>query len=110
MKYICIEWLWYRLPKGKYNISFESPVKIYSEIDENRYETRKIEFFLNGKVGYVSDNLNYCEMIPGFTDLSDQPTPSFEFINADPEFVLNEIPKESFEKIWNIVVGSELLE
>ena len=35
------------------------PTIIISEIDENRFETRKIEIFRDGKFGLAAPNLEY---------------------------------------------------
>lgn len=85
-KYIKVDW--------KQN-SPEYPIIIYSEIDDNSYETRKLEIFSNGDVGYADSKTD----INAKTVLSDQPVPDFEEIKKSPEFELFEITKEDFEKV-----------
>lgn len=52
MKYICVEWV--------HDFS-DQPVKIYSEIDDERYETRKVELFKDGTYGYAYENIEIGE-------------------------------------------------
>jgi hypothetical protein len=72
------------------------PIRIYSELDEERYETRKIEIFPDGRVGYA----DLEKVDNGDTGLSEKPLPSIEEINADPVFDAKEISKEEFEQVW----------
>jgi hypothetical protein len=72
------------------------PIRIYSEVDEEGWETRKVQFFPDGRVGYADlervDN--------GDTGLSELPLPSIEEINANPRLEDKEITKEEFEEVW----------
>lgn len=74
----------------------QHPVLIYSELDEERYETRKIEIFRDGRIGYATTEL----MDNGATGLSEGPIPSVEEINANPVLHAREISKEEFEQVW----------
>ncbi|MCM3042244.1 hypothetical protein M3201_21535 [Paenibacillus motobuensis] len=106
MRYIAVEWLWYRFP-DRYEINDSLPIKIYSEINEQGEEVRKIEFFLNGKVGLASSEVSYCEVDETETELSDQVMPESDVMNEDggTDFVI-EITKEYFEQIWQVVVDT----
>jgi hypothetical protein len=67
-----------------------------SEIGPDRYETRKIEFWPDGRVGYASQagaSANTC--------LGDQPVPALEEINALAEFSGEEIDAAAFELLWH---------
>ncbi len=74
----------------------DSPAEFYSELDPNRYETRKVEIFNNGKMGYASSHT----ATPG-TRLGITPVPQISEIRSQPEFDIKEITKNDFEKKWN---------
>jgi hypothetical protein len=62
----------------------------------DHYETRKIEFWSDGRVGYASQagaSANTC--------LGDQPVPALEEINVDVEFSGEEIDAAAFELLWH---------
>lgn len=75
---------------------FESePVRLVSELDSDRYETRKLEFFRNGLVCHamVDDST-------GDTMLGETPIPSLSHLNQSQEFSAMEITAEMFECLW----------
>jgi hypothetical protein len=87
MQYIDVKWL---------HSHPEEPIRLVSEIGPDRYETRKIEFWSDGRVGYASEagaSANTC--------LGDQPVPALEEINADVEFSGKEIDAAAFELLWH---------
>jgi hypothetical protein len=89
MKYIKVRWI---------HSSPEEPVDLYSELDESMCETRKVEIFADGRIGFASAS----ESTPSTkTRLSVEPVPPFDEIAADPQFQLAEISKEDFEKVWS---------
>lgn len=68
------------------------PIIMYSEIDEERYETKRLDIFLDGHVAYF-DNRTPLE-------LGEAPYPSdFDAINATGEFDVSEISAIDFENI-----------
>ncbi|MCS3726487.1 DUF6881 domain-containing protein [Bradyrhizobium betae] len=71
------------------------PVLIYSELDHDRWELRKVEIFPDGRMLYADPEVEFKE-----TGLSMEPLPSFEKIAADPEFEPEVISKAEFERIW----------
>ncbi len=82
--------------KVKWNHSFsDEPVLLYSELDRERWEVRKVEVFPSGRMGYAGPGGAI-----GGTQLSTEPLPSFERIAADPEFEPAVILKTEFDKIW----------
>jgi hypothetical protein len=86
MEYIHVKW----------NHSFEEePVEIYMEIDEARWETRKIEVFSNGKAACAS-RLQPCNM----TELSQEQIPTIEEIESDEQFTPEQIDEQDFELAW----------
>lgn len=86
MKYILVIWMHH----------FENePILLYSELDDSRFETRKVEIFRDGKKGYASENEEF-----GSTRLGSEPVPPITEIAMDSEFDPKEITREEFEKVW----------
>ncbi|WP_072389339.1 hypothetical protein [Hyphomicrobium sp. CS1BSMeth3] len=73
----------------------DEPVELWSELDKERFETRKLEVFRNGAVGYASAS----EAVEG-TMLGTVPVPSLAEIAADSQFRPEEIPQSEFENRW----------
>jgi hypothetical protein len=71
------------------------PVRLVSEIDDNRYEIRKLEFFTDGRVGFASRTHRSAG-----TELGDQAVPPLTQINADPEFDGIAIIASEIESLW----------
>jgi len=86
LDYIIVEWL---------HDFKEEPIKIYVEVDKDKYEVRKVEFFRDGKRGICSRDIEL-----GGTMFSTKPYPAFEEIDNDPEFKLSFISMKEFEKVW----------
>ena len=76
----------------------DEPHFIYSELDDERYETRKIEFFADGRLVKVSED----RPERGSTGLAVLPMPSVEEVNAirAEEFHAEEIGPAEFENLW----------
>lgn len=87
MEYIKVFW--------KHNFSDE-PVTLYSELDANRNELRKIEIYRDGSCGYAFNNISYKN-----TRLSEEPLPTIEEIAKEKEFEPHIISKGEFEIVWN---------
>lgn len=73
----------------------DCPAEFYSELDSKRLETRKIEIFKNGKVGFASSN----KATKG-TRLGIEPVPSINEIRSQAEFEVKEISKAEFDAKW----------
>lgn len=86
MNYIEVEW---------HHQSKEDPIRLVSEYNSDRLETRKLEFFPNGKVGFATTE----ESVYG-TRLAEVPVPTLEEINADAEFTAKPLSAEAFEALW----------
>lgn len=87
MKYIKIHWI--------HNFDNE-PEYIYSEIDNQGYETRKIEIYKNGYYIIYSESINSDRLTEG-------KYPSLEELTFKDKFETMqalEIRKEEFYKIW----------
>jgi hypothetical protein len=74
--------------------SQEDPVRLVSELDAQRYETLKLEFFSNGVVGFASASAS-----SGDTALGVVPVPPISEINADPQFSSATISAVQFEAL-----------
>lgn len=86
MKYILVKWLHH----------FDNePILLYSELDDSRFEIRKVEIFPNGKIGYASKFEEF-----GPARLGTEPVPPISEIAKDPEFDPKEITQDEFEKVW----------
>ena len=86
MNYIQVKW--------KHSFSVE-PVLIYSELDEERWEIRKVEVFPDGHRGCASAAGSFDG-----TRLGTEPVPPLTEIAADPQFEPSEISREEFERVW----------
>ncbi len=86
MKYMMVRWL-HDFPS--------EPVVIYSEMDDARWEKRKIEVYRDGTVSFVGGNMFF-----GSSALSIEPLPPKEFIESDPQFEVFSIDAEEFENVW----------
>ena len=73
----------------------DQPVLFYSELDNDRYEVRKVEIYKDDRFGLADISFEF-----GKTALGTMSVPSIEEINSEPEFLAQVISKEEFEKIW----------
>jgi hypothetical protein len=90
MTYLKVKW-----DHSSFPFSPNRPVFIYSELDRERWELRKVEIFPNGRMGYASP-----DVAVGGTDLSTEPLPSLKDIATDPVFEPAAISKAEFDEIW----------
>ena len=86
MTYIRVQW--------KHSLADE-PVLMYSELDDARWEVRKVEVFTDGRCGFASRTV-----AAGGTRLGKEPIPPLTEIAADPQFLPTEIDQAEFEAIW----------
>ncbi len=77
----------------------DEPILIYSEIAADRYEKRKIEYFVGGKHALASE-----EFEQGDTQLGIAPIPDISEINRDPQFQAVEITEDEFNSVWDVYV------
>ncbi|AVR97440.1 DUF6881 domain-containing protein [Pseudoduganella armeniaca] len=89
MKYICVKWK---------HLDKDEPVLLYSELDDELWERRKVEVYSDGKSDYADSQRQ-----AGNARLSEEPLPPMEQIALDPQFEPFEISKEEFEQIWDSV-------
>lgn len=86
MTYLMCHWI--------HNFSDE-PILLYSEMDHQRYEVRKVELYADGRIGYATQDFEH-----GGTGLSLESVPFTEDIAEQPEFVAVDIDADTFEKVW----------
>jgi hypothetical protein len=84
---------WKNAPAG-------SPIEFYSELDQDRFETRKVEIFNNGQATFASTKES-----TGDTRLGIIPVPSLEEIKSQQEFDIKPISADEFEMKWRQVVS-----
>ena len=73
----------------------DEPVLLYSELDRERWEVRKVEIFPDGRMGYAGPGIAV-----GGSGLGLVPVPSLEQIAESPEFEPETISKAEFDKVW----------
>ena len=86
MKYFKVRWI---------HQHSDEPVWLYSELDEDGLEIRKVEIFADGSQGFASPSES-----KGSTALGIIQVPPLEVILRDPEFEGTEITKREFEEVW----------
>lgn len=86
MRYIDVEWI---------QSSDEHPIRLVSEIGKDNYELRKLEFFIDGSVGFASVKDSSANTMLGEVEV-----PSLEEINSQNEFSGHRITREEFEIMW----------
>ena len=86
MHYLKVKWI------HKNN---SEPVLLISELDDRRFEIRKIEIFSDESYGLASNSLEF-----GGTVLSPLPIPSDRDISSNPEFIIQHIDGKEFEELW----------
>ena len=72
------------------------PIRLVSELDADNVETRKLEFFRDGSVGFASEFGSSRGVQLGVVAV-----PSLENINSDEQFNGVEISKADFEMLWS---------
>lgn len=87
MHYIAVEWL---------HMAPDEPIHLYYELDQDRYERRKVEAYRDGTL-HAADATHGQEA----TFLAWDPHPPVADISADPQFLVREITAQEFESIWN---------
>lgn len=87
MEYIDVLWL---------HAHENEPVRLISELDHARFETRKLEFYTDGRIGWADGEHEVLGSILGETSV-----PALVEINADPQFVGRSISAAEFEELWS---------
>jgi hypothetical protein len=78
----------------------DDPVVYYSELGEDRYETRKVQIFRDGRMEWADDHHESDTV-----GLSEVAFPPLEEIAAQPEFSPTVIDAREFEAVWRQAVA-----
>jgi len=78
------------------NAPADSPVEFFSELDDARWERRKVEVFADGHMGYASAAKSSSDG----TRLSIVPLPPLNEITRQIEFDAKMISSDEFEAAW----------
>lgn len=73
----------------------DEPILMFSELDDDRNEIRKVEVYRGNWLGYACKYRN-----KNGTLLSECELPELSVINEDIQFEGIEIEKDEFEKVW----------
>jgi hypothetical protein len=95
MNYIKLDWA---------HSSADKPTTFYIELDENRYETRKVVVYLSGKMFYI-DEVDFTKDV----FLSEHPFPSHEEISTSGTLNSVDISKFDFEQLWKKAIKQSVL-
>ncbi len=73
------------------------PATIFSEVDGEGWERRKVEIWFDGRKGYTDS-----EVESGGTGLGLEPweNADLEMLQTDPEFEVEYITKDQFKQVW----------
>ncbi|MFJ4697943.1 DUF6881 domain-containing protein [Streptomyces sp. NPDC088768] len=74
----------------------DDPVLYLSEIGGDGYETRKVQFYRDGRSEWADESFETATV-----GLSEIPFPSLEEISSQSEFTAQVITEEEFERAWN---------
>ena len=73
----------------------DEPVWLYSELNDDRWEVRKVYIFPDGHSEWADRDHEV-----GSTALGLASVPPLDEINADPEFEAEEVSGDEFELVW----------
>lgn len=74
----------------------DDPVLYLSELGDDGYETRKVQFYRDGRSEWADESFETATV-----GLSEIPFPPLEEISSQPEFTAQVITPEEFEHAWN---------
>ena len=86
MRYIAVDW--------KHNL-VDTPVRLYYELNSERYEQRKVEEYQDGTLHSADAGRGQ-----GATFLAWEAHPTLAEITADPQFAARETTQSEFERLW----------
>lgn len=92
MQYLKVRWL--------HDIPSE-PILLYSELDDQRWEVRKVEMFADGATSYAGPDGSTGSTLIGLI-----PVPSIPDIVANAEFEAEEIGEDEFERMWSQAINA----
>ncbi|WP_220090727.1 DUF6881 domain-containing protein [Micromonospora saelicesensis] len=74
----------------------DSPVLYFSELGDDGYEVRKVQFYRDGRSEWADETFENSTV-----GLSEIPFPPVEEISSQAEFSAESITAEEFEFAWN---------
>ena len=83
----------------------DDPVVLVSEVNDNGFEIRKVEYWRSGQIGIADENT----LESNVTQLGLYSIGSVNEINADEQFSAIEITKEEFENHWELATSNKKL-
>jgi hypothetical protein len=86
MMYLKVEW---------HHEFADEPTVLYSEVDSSGYETRKVEKYRDGRLGWADKSAAM-----GSTQLGEVPIGPIEDIASQDEFSPTIINVDEFEELW----------
>jgi hypothetical protein len=86
MLYLCVQW---------HHKVQDEPVWLYCEMDESRWEQRKVEVYAAGTHDWADHDAS-----TGKTMLGDQEIPGLEEVAESGEFTPRAISRDDFEEVW----------
>lgn len=86
LRYIVVDWI---------HEPNDYPVRLYSELDAEGWEKRKIEEFQDGRLDFADASSR-----SGDTRLGEAAVPPLQEIARDAQFSPREIQSEDFETVW----------
>ncbi|MFD3684162.1 DUF6881 domain-containing protein [Nocardiopsis sp. NPDC058631] len=86
MMYVKVVW---------FHESSDEPVLYFSEIDDDRCETRKVQVYRDGRPEWASEDFETATV-----GLAEIPFPPLEEISSKAEFIAEEIAPEEFDRAW----------
>jgi len=92
--YLRVEWK---------HIHADDPVMLYSELDEDRWEVRKVEVFADGRMTYAGGTGS-----SGHTRLGEVQVPSVDEIAKNAGLTPVAISREEFETSWEKAADADL--
>lgn len=83
----------------------DEPILLFSELDADRYEVRKVYVFRDGLLGFADKNKHSNN-----TELSICAIPPMAKIESEPEFQSFATDKAEFEEVWTLATSEQLLD
>lgn len=81
----------------------DEPVMLYSELDEDRWEVRKVEVFADGRMTYADGTGS-----SGDTRLGEFQVPPIDEIAKDRVFAPVVISRAAFETVWKKATDADV--
>ncbi len=87
MEYILVIWA---------QSSFEDPVVMYYEVNDQRETIRQVELYPDLTLGFASESHSYKSFIT-----NEHPVPTIDNICSEPNLTAFQITQQQFENVWN---------